>query len=260
VTPTGSVVLTNKTLTTPTIGDLTNAGHNHTNVAGGAQLTDAALSSAVGVTKGGTGLTTATTAYALVCSGTTATGAFQVLNSQGTAGQVLISGGAAAVPSWSSSPTFTNFTNANHNHTTAALGGQITDAALSAAVGPTKGGTGLTATAAWSVVCGGTVANGALQQVASVGTAGQVLVSNAAGLPTWTSAPTIDATNFSAVVSVTKGGTGLATGTTAFGIVCAGTTATGAFQVLNSLGTYVRSDGTSYLGCSHCDTYHHQFC
>lgn len=49
--------LTNKTLTTPTIGDFTNATHNHNNNAGGGQLTDAALSAAVGVAKGGSGLT-----------------------------------------------------------------------------------------------------------------------------------------------------------------------------------------------------------
>lgn len=54
--------LTNKTLTTPTIGDFSNAGHNHTNAAGGGQLTDAALSSAVSISKGGTGQTTQTTA------------------------------------------------------------------------------------------------------------------------------------------------------------------------------------------------------
>jgi hypothetical protein len=47
--------LTNKTLTTPTIASFTNATHNHTNAAGGGQLTDAALSAAVTVPKGGTG-------------------------------------------------------------------------------------------------------------------------------------------------------------------------------------------------------------
>lgn len=51
--------LTNKTLTTPTIGSMANANHNHTNSAGGGQLTDAALSSAVSVAKGGTGATDA---------------------------------------------------------------------------------------------------------------------------------------------------------------------------------------------------------
>lgn len=47
--------LTNKTLTTPTIASFTNAGHTHTNAAGGGQFTDAALSAAVGLAKGGTG-------------------------------------------------------------------------------------------------------------------------------------------------------------------------------------------------------------
>ncbi len=47
--------LTSKTLTTPTIASFTNATHNHTNAAGGGQLTDAALSAAVTLAKGGTG-------------------------------------------------------------------------------------------------------------------------------------------------------------------------------------------------------------
>lgn len=49
--------LDNKTLITPTIASFVNAAHNHTNAAGGGQLTDGALSSAVTVAKGGTGLT-----------------------------------------------------------------------------------------------------------------------------------------------------------------------------------------------------------
>lgn len=57
-----AVTLTNKTLTTPTIGSMANANHNHTNSAGGGQITDAALSSAVSVAKGGTGATTAAAA------------------------------------------------------------------------------------------------------------------------------------------------------------------------------------------------------
>jgi hypothetical protein len=49
-----------------------------------------------------------------------------------------------------------------------------------------KGGTGLTSTTAYAVLCGGTTSTGALQSVASVGTAGQALISNGAGaLPTF---------------------------------------------------------------------------
>lgn len=54
--------LTNKTLTAPTIADFTNAAHDHTDADDGGQLTDAALSAAVGIAKGGTGQTTQTAA------------------------------------------------------------------------------------------------------------------------------------------------------------------------------------------------------
>jgi hypothetical protein len=51
------------------------------------------------------------------------------------------------------------------------------------------GGTGVTSTTAYAVLCGGTTSTGALQSVASVGTAGQVLTSNGAGaLPSFQNA------------------------------------------------------------------------
>lgn len=43
------------TILTPTVASFTNATHNHTNAAGGGTLTDAALSAAVTIAKGGTG-------------------------------------------------------------------------------------------------------------------------------------------------------------------------------------------------------------
>jgi len=49
------------------------------------------------VAKGGTGVDT-TTAYAVQCGGTTATGAHQPIASVGTSGQVLTSNGAGALP------------------------------------------------------------------------------------------------------------------------------------------------------------------
>jgi hypothetical protein len=52
------------------------------------------------VTQGGSGLQTLTTAYAVVCAGTTATGNLQPTASAGTAGQVLTSNGASALPSF----------------------------------------------------------------------------------------------------------------------------------------------------------------
>lgn len=51
------------------------------------------------VANGGTGLTSAT-AYAVLCGGTTSTGAFQSIASVGTSGQVLTSNGAGALPTF----------------------------------------------------------------------------------------------------------------------------------------------------------------
>lgn len=49
-----------------------------------------------------------------------------------------------------------------------------------------EGGTGLTSTTAYAVICGGTSSTGALQSISSVGTSGQVLTSNgASALPTF---------------------------------------------------------------------------
>jgi hypothetical protein len=61
------------------------------------------LSSPLTVANGGTGLATLTTAYAVVCAGTTATGALQHVSGLGTSGQVLTSNGAGALPTWTNS-------------------------------------------------------------------------------------------------------------------------------------------------------------
>tara|TARA_R110000823_G_scaffold315159_2_gene445950 strand:+ start:16558 stop:16911 length:354 start_codon:yes stop_codon:yes gene_type:complete len=51
------------------------------------------------------------------------------------------------------------------------------------------GGTGLASVTAYAVLCGGTTSTNPLQSIASVGTVGQVLVSNGAGaLPTFQNA------------------------------------------------------------------------
>ncbi len=61
--------------------------------------TIANITTPIGVPFGGTGLATLTTAYGVVCAGTTATGALQNAGA-GTANQVFTSNGAAALPSW----------------------------------------------------------------------------------------------------------------------------------------------------------------
>lgn len=61
----------------------------------------------------------------------------------------------------------------------------IADLAAGSSGAVSAGGTGLTSVTAYAVLCGGTTSTAALQPIASVGTAGQVLTSNGAGaLPT----------------------------------------------------------------------------
>lgn len=100
--------LTNKTLTTPTISatGFTNAQHAHTAATSGGQLTDAALSAAVGIAKGGTGEVTKAAAYDALSPATTQ-GDIEYFNATtntrlaaGTAAQALVTGGAGANPAW----------------------------------------------------------------------------------------------------------------------------------------------------------------
>ena len=53
----------------------------------------------LGVARGGTAAASFT-AYAVLCAGTTSTGAFQNVSGVGTSGQVLTSNGAGALPTW----------------------------------------------------------------------------------------------------------------------------------------------------------------
>lgn len=54
----------------------------------------------VQVAKGGTGVNTLTTAYGVLCAGTTATGDVQTLGALGASGTLLTSNGAGALPSF----------------------------------------------------------------------------------------------------------------------------------------------------------------
>lgn len=66
-----------------------------------AQLRDGTgfTAGAIGVASGGTGRATSTTAYGLIAAGTTATGAHQTL-AAGATTEVLVGGGASALPVW----------------------------------------------------------------------------------------------------------------------------------------------------------------
>lgn len=129
VTTTGAQILTNKTLSAPTFSGSYSFGgtptwptFNQSTTGSAATLTtsrnfqtDLASTSAVGfngsannthgvtgtlpVTNGGTGRATSTVAYGLIAAGTTATGVQQTLPTGATT-DILVSGGASALPVW----------------------------------------------------------------------------------------------------------------------------------------------------------------
>lgn len=105
------------------------------------------------VPRGGTGNSTFT-AYSVICAGTTATGAFQNVSGVGTSGQVLVSNGAAALPSWQAVPGVVPaaMTRVDDTNVTLTLGGTPSTSLLQAVsltlgwtgqLGATRGGTGL---------------------------------------------------------------------------------------------------------------------
>ena len=64
------------------------------------------------VIEGGTGVRSTTT-YAVLCGGTTSTNPIQSIASVGTAGQVLTSNGAGALPTFQNGINFATYTNVN---------------------------------------------------------------------------------------------------------------------------------------------------
>ena len=160
-----------------------------------------ALTVPVTVPLGGTGVITNTTAYGVLCAGTTATGAQQNAGA-GTTGQALVSGGASALPSFGTLGVAgggtgvvtttaygvmcggTSATGALQNAGAGTTGQALVSAGASAlpafgTLGVAGGGTGVVSTTAYGLICGGTTTTAAFQN-AGAGTAGQILMSNGA--------------------------------------------------------------------------------
>lgn len=279
------------------------------------------------VSQGGTGLSSLAE-YALLVGGTTPTGDAQQVSGVGTAGQVLVSSGAGALPTWQDSTGVTGqaLTKTDDTNVTLALGGTPATALLQAVsltlgwtglLAVNRGGTGVSTLGTISktddtnvtLTLGGTPANSTIQSVSftlgwtgvlaanrggtgvsSLGTISKVDDTNVTltlgGTPTnstiqsvsftmgWTgilavarggtgvatlgditrtddtnvtltlggtpTGATIQSVSFTlgwtGQLSVPRGGTGLASAT-AYAVLCGGTTSTGAFQSVASVGT-----------------------
>jgi len=96
ITSLGGVPSIGTTLPSAVQGNITSVGTITNGTWNGSTIT---------VPYGGTGIASAT-AYAVLCSGITSTGAFQSVSGVGTSGQVLTSQGASALPTWASLSTF----------------------------------------------------------------------------------------------------------------------------------------------------------
>lgn len=140
---------------------------------GAFETTGLELVSPMAVTEGGTGRATSTTAYGLIAAGTTATGVQQTL-ATGSANNVLLSGGAAALPSWANEATFKAALNLE-----AGVDFQAYDADLTTWAGITPGANVGTALAVAIGSAGAVVVNGGALGTPSSGT-----LTNCTGLPT----------------------------------------------------------------------------
>lgn len=180
--------------TITTLGTITNGTWNGTTIAVG---------------NGGTGATTFTTNGVLFGNAASAVG----VTAAGTTGQVLVATTGSA-PTWStlSGISVTSFSAGTTGFTpNSATTGAVT---LAGILNLASGGTNANLTA----VNGGVVySTASAMAISAAGTSNQVLQSNGAAAPTWTSTPTITGTNFTGIpngaltnssITVT-GGTGL---------------------------------------------------
>jgi hypothetical protein len=123
--------------------------------------TAAAVTGTLPATNGGTGLASFAVGDVLYADTTTTLASLADI----ATGNALLSGGVGTAPAWGKIGLTTH---------------------ISGTLAVANGGTGVTSTTAYAVLCGGTTGTGALQSIAGVGTSGQVLTSNGAGaLPTF---------------------------------------------------------------------------
>lgn len=223
------------------------------------------------IANGGTGRATGTTAYGLLAAGTTAAGVQQTLPAGATT-ELLVGGGASALPAWTTAtgsgapvratsptlvtPTLGVATATSINGVGLSGSGSVANTGVTALTAFTGSGTSSgTNTGDQTTISGNAATATALQTARSIygnnfdGTAAlaQIIASTFGGTGngfTKFSGPTTSEKTFTlpnasatiltdnAAVTVPQGGTGRATGTTAYGLIAAGTTATGAQQTL----------------------------
>lgn len=121
--------------------------------------------------------------------------------------QLVLGGGAGAAPATLGSLGTT--TTVLHGNAAGAptFGAVSLTADVSGALPVANGGTNATSFTAYAVLCGGTTSTGALQSIASVGSAGNVLMSNGAA-----ALPTMQGLNLSITFIIDGGGAQIATG------------------------------------------------
>lgn len=225
------------------------------------------------IANGGTGRATGTTAYGLLAAGTTAAGVQQTLPAGATT-DLLVGGGASALPAWTTAtgsgapvratsptlvtPTLGVATATSINGVGLSGSGSVANTGVTALTAFTGSGTSSgTNTGDQTTISGNAATATALQTARSIygnnfdGTAAlaQIIASTFGGTGngfTKFSGPATAEKTFTlpnasatiltdnAAVTVAQGGTGRATGTTAYGLIAAGTTATAAQQTLSA--------------------------
>jgi hypothetical protein len=166
----------------------------------------------ISVPFGGTGLSS-TNVYALLCGGTTSTGALQQVSGVGLTGQILTSNGTGALPTWQ-----------NVTGTGTVNSGTINDLAYYAATGTTISGL---PTANSSTLITSVTGVPSLSQTLPIAVQTNITELGTITVGIWNS------TN---QITVPFGGTGSTT-FTAYSVICAGTTATGNFQNVTGVGS-----------------------